>query len=52
MENAYSLYRKWPGSQLFIVREAGHSATEPALIDALVRATKDMANRFESEFGV
>lgn len=50
--NAYELYKNWPGSQLFIVREAGHSATEPTIIDALIRATKDMSNRFESEFGV
>jgi hypothetical protein len=28
-----------------IVREAGHSATEPAMIDALVRATQRLAER-------
>jgi len=50
--NAYDLHEAWPISQLFIVREAGHSATEPALIDALIRATRDMALRFESDFGV
>lgn len=50
--NAYDLYKKWPGSQLLIVREAGHSATEPPVIDALIRSTKDMSNRFETEFGV
>jgi proline iminopeptidase len=52
LENAYSLHRAWPNSQLYIVREAGHSATEPVLIDALIRATRNMSLRFEDEFGV
>jgi len=52
MENAMSLHEAWPSSQLYIVREAGHSATEPAIIDALIRATRNMALRFENDFGV
>ena len=52
LENSYSLHEAWPSSQLFIIREAGHSATEPAIIDALIRATRDMALRFESDYGV
>ena len=52
LENAFNLHEKWPISQMFIVREAGHSATEPALIDALIRATRDMALRFESDYKV
>ena len=52
LDNAHDLRKVWPTSQLYIVREAGHSATEPAMIDALIRATRDMALRFESEFGV
>ena len=51
-ENAHLLHQAWPQSQLYIVREAGHSATEPALIDALIRATRTTANRFERDFGV
>jgi len=47
LENAYSLNRAWPGSQLFVIREAGHSATEPAIIDGLIRATRDLAHRIE-----
>lgn len=50
LENSHALRRAWPSSQLYIVREAGHSATEPAMIDALVRATRDMAQRFENDF--
>lgn len=52
LENSHLLHEYWPISQLYIVREAGHAATEPAIIDALIRSTRDMALRFESEFGV
>lgn len=52
VQNAYDLHRAWPESQVFLVREAGHSATEHAMIDALVRATRDMALRFEADFNV
>ncbi len=52
LENAHTLHQAWPVSQLYIVREAGHSATEPVLIDALIRATRNMALRFEEEFGL
>ncbi len=52
LDNAHDLRKAWPTSQLYIVREAGHSATEPAMIDALIRATRDMALRFEADFNV
>jgi proline iminopeptidase len=52
LKNAFRLHRSWPGAQLFIVRDAGHAATEPTIIDALVRATRDMASRFEDDFGI
>ncbi|MBV1879266.1 MAG: prolyl aminopeptidase [Pseudomonadales bacterium] len=52
LENAFTLHEAWPISQLYIVREAGHSAVEPSIIDALIRATRDMALRFEADFGV
>ncbi|MDA1298774.1 MAG: prolyl aminopeptidase [Proteobacteria bacterium] len=52
LDQAHRLHEAWPSSQLFIVREAGHSATEPALIDALIRATRDMVMRFEADFDV
>jgi hypothetical protein len=32
-----------------VVREAGHSATEPAMIDALLRATKTVAQRLRKD---
>ena len=52
LDSAHELRKAWPESQLYIVREAGHSATEPAMIDALIRATRDMSLRFEAQFGV
>ncbi|MBT4493449.1 MAG: prolyl aminopeptidase [Gammaproteobacteria bacterium] len=52
MDNSHMLRRVWTNAQLFIVREAGHTATEPAMIDALIRATRDMALRFEADFDV
>ena len=42
---AIDLANRWMSSELMIVREAGHSATEPAMIDALVRATQRLAER-------
>ena len=37
--SAWDLHQAWPGSRLEIVPEAGHSAFEPGIVDALVRAT-------------
>ncbi|RMF84270.1 MAG: prolyl aminopeptidase [Nitrospirae bacterium] len=39
MEQAWALHRAWPEAELVVVPDAGHSATEPAITDALVRAT-------------
>lgn len=52
LDNAYALREAWPDSQLYIVREAGHGVVEAAMTDALIRATQEMAQRFETEFGV
>lgn len=43
LENATTLHEHWPMSELYIVREAGHSASEPGIIDALVRTTQELA---------
>ncbi len=39
METAWALHKAWPEAELAIVPDAGHTATEPGLADALVRAT-------------
>ncbi|ODN42855.1 prolyl aminopeptidase [Piscirickettsia litoralis] len=46
IKNAWQLHQAWPESQLNIIRDAGHSADEPAIIDALIRATNTMSLRF------
>ena len=48
LDNAHTLHKAWPISQLQIIRDAGHSAGEAGNVDALVRATRTMANRLES----
>jgi proline iminopeptidase len=40
LDNAWELHKNWPNSELHIIRDAGHSACEQGIIDALVHATK------------
>lgn len=46
IENAWDLHKAWPESDLKIIGDAGHSATEPGIIDALVQATNEMVLRY------
>ena len=46
LDNAWELHKAWPGSELQIIPDAGHSASERGTVDALVQATVDMAERF------
>jgi proline iminopeptidase len=46
VEQAWVLHQAWPESRLQIIPDAGHSATEPGIVDALVTATIQFANRF------
>lgn len=46
VEQAFELHLAWPQAALTIVLDAGHSATEPGIVNALMRATKDMADRY------
>jgi proline iminopeptidase len=39
MKSAWELHRAWPESELKLVADAGHSATEPGIISELVEAT-------------
>jgi proline iminopeptidase len=45
LEQALALHSAWPQATLNIIPDAGHSATEPGIVDALVRATDAMADR-------
>ena len=42
---AYTLAERWPGAQLRMIEEGGHSAMHPAVARALVQATQDMKER-------
>ena len=48
LNNALSLHQSWSNSELVIVREAGHSASEPSTVDALIKATADIAKQLKS----
>jgi len=45
VDQALALHAAWPQAELQVVANAGHAASEPAIIDALVSATRDMARR-------
>ena len=42
-ETAWALHRAWPEAHFEIVPDAGHTATEPGITDALIRATDRFA---------
>ena len=46
LEQAWDLHRAWPQSCLQIIQDAGHSATEHGIVDALVAATNQFSRRF------
>ena len=39
MKTAFDLHRAWPEAEFMLIGDAGHAASEPGIIDALVRAT-------------
>ncbi|HEX7027831.1 MAG TPA: prolyl aminopeptidase [Gammaproteobacteria bacterium] len=45
VSQAWALHAAWPNSQLTVVDDAGHAATEPGIRRALVAATQTMAER-------
>jgi proline iminopeptidase len=45
MMSAWELHRTWPEAELRVIADAGHSATEPGIIDALVDATDGYRGR-------
>lgn len=45
MTTAWALHKAWPESDLKIIQDAGHAASEPGIVDALVRATNKFAAR-------
>ncbi len=45
LESAWELHQAWPQAEFKIIPGAGHAASEPGIVDALVCATRDMARR-------
>ncbi len=45
MKTAFDLHKAWPEAELALVGDAGHAASEPGIIDALVRATDRFSSR-------
>jgi proline iminopeptidase len=45
LDQAHALHRAWPRARFEIIADAGHSAGEPGIVDALVRATDTLAER-------
>lgn len=48
LEQSWLVHQAWPGSELEIIDEAGHSALEPGIEAALVRAVATMQERFDA----
>jgi len=43
MESAWELHQAWPEADFTIVPDAGHAASEPGIVHALVKATRAMS---------
>jgi proline iminopeptidase len=43
LEQAWQLKKHWPEAELSIIEMAGHVASEPKIIDALIKSTDDFA---------
>jgi proline iminopeptidase len=47
LDNAFALSEAWPQAELRIIRDAGHSASEPPIVDALIRAVETVSRQAE-----
>lgn len=47
-DQAWTLSKCWPNGELNLIREAGHSAFDGAMMDALIRSTAKLASRLGS----
>ncbi len=43
VKQAFDLQAQWPGLKLEVIRDSGHASGEPGTVDALVKATDEMA---------
>jgi proline iminopeptidase len=49
LENALALSAEWPRASIRIIRDAGHSASEPAIVDALMHGVDEVAAEIARE---
>jgi len=45
IDQAWALHQAWPSAHLEVIGDAGHSAGEPGIVDALIRATDGFADQ-------
>lgn len=50
IQQTWELHQAWPEAELNIIPMAGHAAGEPALIEALVAATRKIAKQIKPNF--
>lgn len=43
IEQAYALHQAWPQAKFTVAPKSGHSASEPEIVDALIKATDELA---------
>lgn len=43
IESAWDLHQAWPEAEFNIIPDAGHAASEPGIINALVKATRNLS---------
>ncbi|MBK0420556.1 prolyl aminopeptidase [Leucobacter sp. CSA2] len=46
---AWDLHRAWPQAEFHMIPDAGHAASEPGIVDALIRATDAFAVRHSDQ---
>ncbi|MFN3314040.1 MAG: prolyl aminopeptidase [Hyphomonas sp.] len=51
LSTAWALSKAWPAAELHIVPDAGHSSMEPGIVDRLVQATDDFAEKLAVRSG-
>jgi proline iminopeptidase len=39
MQSAWELHQAWPEAEFVVIKDAGHAASEPGILDALINAT-------------
>lgn len=48
MLSAWELHKAWPEAKFEVIKDAGHAASEPGIIDALIRASDSVGQSFHS----